>query len=57
MSHSVCPSWMGRLLLCPFRRVGQNPRKILAPYISHGATVLEVGPGMGFFTPRASLAK
>jgi len=50
MSHRVCPFWMGYLLLCPFRRFGQNPDKILAPYIGSGMTVLEVGPGMGFFT-------
>jgi ubiquinone/menaquinone biosynthesis C-methylase UbiE len=41
---------MGYLLLCPFRGIGQNPDRILAPYLSDGMTVLEVGPGMGFFT-------
>jgi ubiquinone/menaquinone biosynthesis C-methylase UbiE len=41
---------MGHLLLCPVRRFGQNPDKILSPYVSNGMTVLEVGPGMGFFT-------
>lgn len=57
MSHGVCPFWMGYLLLCPFRRIGQNPGKILAPYVTNGATVLEVGPGMGFFTlPVAKMA-
>ena len=50
MSHRVCPFWMGYLLLCPFRRFGQNPDKILVPYVGSGMTVLEVGPGMGFFT-------
>jgi ubiquinone/menaquinone biosynthesis C-methylase UbiE len=50
MSHSLCPFWMGYLLLCPFRRFGQNPDKILAPYVGSGMTVLEVGPGMGYFT-------
>jgi ubiquinone/menaquinone biosynthesis C-methylase UbiE len=28
----------------------QNPEKLLAPYIREGMTVLEPGPGMGFFT-------
>jgi tRNA A58 N-methylase Trm61 len=28
----------------------QNPEKIVAPYIRPGMTVLEPGPGMGFFT-------
>jgi ubiquinone/menaquinone biosynthesis C-methylase UbiE len=41
---------MGRLLICPVRRIGQNPDKMLAPYVTSGMTVLEVGPGMGFFT-------
>ena len=50
MSHSVCPFWMGYLLVCPFRRIGQDPDKMLAPYVTSGMTVLEVGPGMGFFT-------
>ena len=57
MSHRVCPSWLGHLLLCPLRRFGQNPDKILAPYVTSGMTVLEVGPGMGFFTvPMARMA-
>lgn len=50
MSHRICPFWMGYFLLCPVRRFGQNPLRILAPYVTSGVTVLEVGPGMGFFT-------
>jgi ubiquinone/menaquinone biosynthesis C-methylase UbiE len=50
MSHSVCPFWMGYLLSCPLRLFLQDPVKILAPYVTSGMTVLEVGPGMGFFT-------
>jgi SAM-dependent methyltransferase len=50
MSHRVCPWWLGYFLLNPFRRIGQNPRQILAPYVHEGMTVLEPGPGMGFFT-------
>ena len=47
---------MGYFLLCPVRRFGQNPDKILSPYIRTGMTVLDVGPGMGFFTlPMARL--
>lgn len=34
----------------PFRRRSQNPNTILAPYVHEGMTVLEPGPGMGFFT-------
>jgi len=50
MKHRVCPWWLGYWLLNPFRKLGQNPREILAPYVREGMTVLEPGPGMGFFT-------
>ncbi len=50
MKHRVCPWWLGYWLLNPFRKLGQNPRTILAPYVREGMTVLEPGPGMGFFT-------
>jgi ubiquinone/menaquinone biosynthesis C-methylase UbiE len=46
----VCPWWIGYFLLSPLRRIAHNPDKILAPYIRDGMTVLEIGPGMGFFT-------
>jgi cyclopropane fatty-acyl-phospholipid synthase-like methyltransferase len=41
---------MGYLLASPLRRLIQNPAKIVAPYVREGMTVLEPGPGMGFFT-------
>jgi len=51
MAHSVCPWWIGYLLASPVRKwIGQDPEKILAPYVREGMTVLEPGPGMGFFT-------
>ena len=50
MPHSVCPWWVGYLLASPLRRLVHNPGKILAPYVRAGMTVLEPGPGMGFFT-------
>jgi ubiquinone/menaquinone biosynthesis C-methylase UbiE len=46
----VCPWWMGYLLINPFRRLVQDPRKILHGLVSEGMTVLEPGPGMGYFT-------
>jgi len=48
--HRVCPWWLGYLLACPIRRFAQDPEKILSPYVREGMTVLEPGPGMGFFT-------
>lgn len=50
MAKRVCPWWLGYLLASPLRRMLQNPAKILAPYVHEGMTVLEPGPGMGFFT-------
>ena len=50
MPEHICPWWMGYLLACPIRRWLQNPEKILSPYITEGMTVLDIGPGMGFFT-------
>ena len=51
MSNRVCPWWLGYFLASPIRRWGQgNPTDILSPYVREGMTVLEPGPGMGFFT-------
>jgi SAM-dependent methyltransferase len=50
MAHRICPWWLGYLLASPLRRLLQDPRAILAPLVSEGMTVLELGPGMGFFT-------
>lgn len=50
MAHRVCPWWLGYLLVNPLRRLVQNPVALLQPYVAEGMTVLEPGPGMGFFT-------
>ncbi len=56
MAERVCPWWMGYLLASPIRRWMQNPEELLVPYVREGMTVLEPGPGMGFFTlPMARL--
>jgi ubiquinone/menaquinone biosynthesis C-methylase UbiE len=46
----VCHWWLGHLLVIPLRRLWQNPATILGPFVREGMTVLEPGPGMGFFT-------
>jgi ubiquinone/menaquinone biosynthesis C-methylase UbiE len=46
----TCPWWLGYLLITPLRRLVENPRARLAPYVREGMLVLEPGPGMGFFT-------
>ena len=50
MAEHICPWWIGYLLISPLRRLGQNPKKILAPYIKPGMIALDVGCGMGFFS-------
>ncbi len=50
MAHRICPWWLGYLLASPVRRLLHNPRAIVAPFVAGGMTVLEPGPGMGFFT-------
>ncbi len=50
MAHRVCPWWIGYFLASPLRKLRQDPRAILSPFVTAGMTVLEPGPGMGFFT-------
>lgn len=51
MAERVCPWWAGYLLASPMRKwLVQNPEKLMAPFVREGMTVLEPGPGMGFFT-------
>jgi ubiquinone/menaquinone biosynthesis C-methylase UbiE len=50
MGKRVCPWWRGCFLASPLRRILEHPEKIVAPYAREGMTVLEPGPGMGFFT-------
>ena len=49
-SPHVCPWWLGYLLASPVRRVFNPPAKVLTAHVRQGMTVLEPGPGMGFFT-------
>ncbi len=50
MGHRLCPWWLGYVLASPLRRLLQDPVAIIRPYVEEGMTVLEPGPGMGFFT-------
>jgi SAM-dependent methyltransferase len=49
-THRVCPWWIGYLLASPVRRLFYQPDRVLAGHVREGMTVLEPGPGMGFFT-------
>jgi ubiquinone/menaquinone biosynthesis C-methylase UbiE len=54
--QQVCPWWLCFTFDNVFRRLFQNPDRILRSYIKPGWTVLDVGPGMGYFTvPLAKL--
>jgi ubiquinone/menaquinone biosynthesis C-methylase UbiE len=46
----ICPVWIGYLLASPVRRLFENPGKMILPLVRPGARVLELGPGLGFFT-------
>jgi ubiquinone/menaquinone biosynthesis C-methylase UbiE len=46
----TCPIWIGYLLASPLRRLFENPAKLVLPLVQPGHRVLELGPGLGFFT-------
>ncbi len=50
MAEHVCPWWMGYLLANPLRRLFENPKDILGPYVKPGMTALDIGCAMGFFS-------
>ena len=50
MAERVCPVWVGYLLASPVRKLFQNPKKMLAPYVEDGMKVLDIGCAMGFFS-------
>ena len=50
MAERVCPVWVGYLLASPVRKLFQNPRKMLRPYVNEGMTVVDIGCAMGFFS-------
>jgi len=50
MVRRVCPWWHGYAIDNVFRRLINDPRKIVGPYISEGMTVTDIGCGMGLFS-------
>ncbi len=50
MAQKVCPVWVGYLLASPVRKLLQNPKDILTPYVVEGMKVLDIGCAMGFFS-------
>lgn len=58
MAEHICPVWVGYFLASPVRKIFQNPVKLLAPYLCRGKKVVDIGPGMGFFSlPMAEMVK
>jgi ubiquinone/menaquinone biosynthesis C-methylase UbiE len=49
-NHHVCPRWLCFTFDNWFRRLLQNPDAIMKTHIKEGDIVLDIGPGMGFFT-------
>ncbi len=48
--NHTCPWWLCFTFDNVFRKLIQNPINILSPYIKKGDYVLDLGPGMGFFS-------
>jgi ubiquinone/menaquinone biosynthesis C-methylase UbiE len=48
--HRICPVEHAGMLDLSFRKLLQNPRRILRPYVKEGMTALDLGCGPGFFT-------
>jgi len=48
--HRVCPWWIGYFLISPVRRWFDDSVETVVSYAREGMTVLEPGPGMGYFT-------
>jgi len=49
MRAHVCPWWFAYTFDNPLRRLWHKPEQLLAPYVTEGMKVLDVGCGMGFF--------
>ena len=46
----VCPWWFCFSFDNPVRKLFHNPKKMLAQYIKPADRVLDIGPGMGYFS-------
>jgi SAM-dependent methyltransferase len=56
MAERVCPWWVGYLLVSPVRRWLEKPEQVLGARVGSGATALDVGCAMGYFSlPLAEL--
>ncbi|MFP4023857.1 MAG: class I SAM-dependent methyltransferase [Thiohalospira sp.] len=49
-TENICPVVKAGLLDIFFRRIIQNPKKIVNPYVKEGIMTMDLGCGPGFFT-------
>jgi ubiquinone/menaquinone biosynthesis C-methylase UbiE len=49
-NHRVCPWWLCYTFDNPLRRLFHDPERLLAPHVRPGATAVDIGCGMGYFT-------
>ncbi len=49
-TENICPVEKAGMLDSFFRRMIQNPKKIIIPYVKEGMKVMDLGCGPGFFT-------
>ena len=55
-NHCLCPRWICFTFDNALRRLVQDPDRIVSRYVKEGDVVLDVGPGIGYFTiPMARL--
>lgn len=46
----VCPWWLAYTFDNPLRRIFHNPGRMLGNYVKSGATVMDIGCGLGYFS-------
>ncbi len=46
----TCPVWIAYLLASPLRRLLESPSTLVLPLVKPGDRVVELGPGLGYFT-------
>jgi 2-polyprenyl-3-methyl-5-hydroxy-6-metoxy-1,4-benzoquinol methylase len=57
MKTSICPWWLGFLLINPLRKLVHNPDKLFQTTIKPGMRIIDYGSAMGYFSlPMAKMA-
>lgn len=46
----TCPWWLGYFLISPLRRLVEDPAALVLPLVAPAQCVLELGPGLGYFS-------